>query len=162
MSRNRLAWLAAATALATGSGAMAGGVRTSDYGVTQDGRPVHAFTLTNDTGASATILDYGGAIADIHVPDRDGKFGNVVMSFPDVASWEVVGHANSLIGRAANRIRNGFTLDGTHYPLQQNALHITQHSGPPTYSTRVWKVEPIRKQDGAAVTLTMDSPDGDQ
>jgi aldose 1-epimerase len=151
-----------AAALSWSAGAGAAEVKTALYGVTQDGRAVHSYTLINDRGASATILTYGGAIADIHVPDREGRLGNVVMSFPDVAGWEFVGHANSLIGRYANRIRNGFTLDGTHYPLQQNALHITQHSGPPTFSTRVWKAEPVRKRDGAAVTLTMDSPDGDQ
>ena len=162
MTRNRMPWLVTATALLWSGNAGAAEVKTAGYGVTTDGRPVHSYTLTNDTGASVTILDYGGAIADILVPDRDGKLGNVVMSFPDIGGWEFVGHANSLIGRAANRIRNGFTLDGTHFPLQQNALHITQHSGPPTYSTRVWKVEPIRKRDGAAITLTMDSPDGDQ
>lgn len=151
-----------ATVSGWGSAALAAGVTVAPYGATKDGHAVRAFTLTNDKGASATILDYGGAIAAIRVPDRDGRIGNVVMSFADMGGWEALGHVNSIIGRYANRIRKGFTLDGVHYPLQQNAMGITLHGGPPAYSTRIWNAEPIRRQDGAAVTLTLDSPDGDQ
>jgi len=148
-----------------GGGCTAAGaaeVKVAPYGTTKDGRAVTAFTLVNDRGASATILDYGGAIAAIRVPDRDGRLGNVVMSFADLPAWEAVGHANSIIGRYANRIRKGFTLDGAYHPLQQNAAGITLHGGPPPYSTRMWTAAPIKPRDGAAVTLTLDSPDGDQ
>lgn len=153
--------LIGAAALGWCTAAVAAGVKVAHYGTTSDGRDVTAFTLVNDKGASATILDYGGAIAAIRVPDREGRLGNVVMSFADLAAWETVGHANSIVGRFANRIRKGFTLDGVYYPLQQNAQGITLHGGPPPYSTRVWKAEPIRK-DKAAVSLTLESPDGDQ
>lgn len=154
--------LTATLAWGAASAAVAAEVKVAPYGVTKDGRAVRAFTLINDKGASATILDYGGAIAAIRVPDRKGQLGNVVMSYADLAGWETVGHANSIIGRYANRIRKGFTLDGAAYPLQQNAQGITLHGGPPSYATRIWTAEPIRRRDGAAVTLTLDSPDGDQ
>ncbi|MES2700748.1 MAG: aldose epimerase family protein [Pseudomonadota bacterium] len=121
-----------------------------------------AYTLINDSGASATILDYGGTIAEVRVPDRAGRMGNVVMSFADLAGWEAVGHANANIGRYANRIRNGFTLDLVHYPLQQNASGITLHGGPPPYSTRTWTAMPPEPGDDAAVTLMLASPAGDQ
>lgn len=162
MSHRAASILIASVTFGWCSAAAAAEVKAAPYGVTKDGRSVTAYTLLNDRGASATILDYGGAIAAIRVPDRKGEFGNVVMSFPDLASWETVGHANSNIGRYANRIHNGFTLDGVHYPLQPNARGITLHGGPPTYSTRVWAAAPIRKSEGAALTLTLDSPDGDQ
>ncbi len=142
--------------------ATAGEVRSQLYGTTQDGRPVTAYTLINDSGASATILDYGGTIAEVRVPDRAGRMGNVVMSFADLAGWEAVGHANANIGRYANRIRNGFTLDLVHYPLQQNASGITLHGGPPPYSTRTWTAMPPEPGDDAAVTLMLASPAGDQ
>jgi aldose 1-epimerase len=156
------AWLAASAATAWCSTATAADVKVEPYGVTKDGKPVKAYTLINDSGASATILDYGGAIAAIRVPDRNGTLGNVVLSFKDLSTWEAVGHANSLIGRYANRIFHGFTLDGAHYPLTETSPGVTLHGGPPTYSTRVLTVDPIRKSDGAAVTMRLDSPDGDQ
>ena len=160
---SRHLWLASVAALASSPlAATAAEVTVADYGITKDGKAVKAYTLVNDRGASATILDYGGAIAAIRVPDRAGQLTNVVMAFSDLAGWETVGHANSIIGRYSNRIRKGFTLDGQHYPLQQNASGITLHGGPPPYSTRVWTALPIKRRDGAAVTLTLDSPDGDQ
>ncbi len=148
--------------MAWSPGAAAGEVRTAPYGTTQDGRPVTAYTLINDSGASATILDFGGTIAEIRVPDRAGRMGNVVMSFADLAGWEAVGHANANIGRYANRIRGGFTLDGVHYPLQQNASGITLHGGPPPFSTRIWTTSPVETGDDAAVTLSLTSPAADQ
>jgi aldose 1-epimerase len=146
------------TAIAT-----AAGVKIAPYGVTQDGRAVTAYTLFNDKGASVTVLNYGGTIAAIRVPDREGKVANVAMSFADMTGWETVGHwANADIGRYANVILGGFTLDGVHYPLTQDARGTTMHSGPETYARRIWTVAPIKPKDGAALTLTMDSPDGDQ
>ncbi|OYU69966.1 MAG: galactose-1-epimerase [Alphaproteobacteria bacterium PA2] len=142
--------------------AAAGEVQVADFGITRDGAQVRAYTLLNDKGASATIMNYGGAITSIRVPDRRGQFGNVVMSYADLTGWETVGHANSITGRYANRIRKGFTLDGAYYPLQQNPAGITLHGGPPAYATRIWTAEPIRPKDGAALTLILDSPDGDQ
>ncbi len=148
--------------LACSHPASAGEVRAAPFGTTQDGRLVTAYTLTNDNGASATILDFGGTIAEIRVPDRAGRMGNVVMSFADLAGWEAVGHANANIGRYANRIRGGFTLDGTDYPLQQNASGVTLHGGPPPYSTRIWAAAPVEPGADAVLTLILASPAGDQ
>ncbi|MCX8497960.1 MAG: galactose mutarotase [Caulobacteraceae bacterium] len=155
-------WLLVSAAALLGTGASASEVQVANYGVTKDGQTVRSYTLVNDKGASATILDYGGAVAAIRVPDRKGQLGNVVMSMSDLAGWETMGHANSLVGRYANRLRNGFTLDGVHYPLQPNAKGVTIHGGTVAYTRRVWTALPINKKDGAAVTLTLDSPDGDQ
>jgi aldose 1-epimerase len=169
LTRKKAAFANAATAICallglavTSSTALAGQVTAAPYGTTQDGRDVVAYTLINDSGASATILDFGGTIAQIRVPDRHGRMGNVVISFADLAGWEAVGHANAHIGRYANRFRNGIMIDGVHYPLQQNASGITLHGGPPPYSTRIWQAEPVQPEDGAAVTLALTSPAGDQ
>jgi aldose 1-epimerase len=156
-----LAWLVIVL-LALAPEAMAAEVRAAHYGTTRDGKAVTAYTLVNGSGASATILDFGGTIIDLRVPDRHGALGNVVLSFSDLAAWESVGNANAIVGRFANRIRGGFELDGVHYPLQQNAAGITLHGGSPAYSTRIWTVSPPTAGDGASITMTLDSPNGDQ
>ena len=163
MRSSTTAWLLAALALSW-SAAEAAEVKVEPYGATQDGRKVTAYTLVNDKGNSATILDYGATISAVRVPDRKGQRTNVVMAFADVAGWESMGHANAILGRVTNRLLNGFTLDGVHYPLKPNANGVTMHSatGYTGYSVRIWGVEPVRPQDGAAVTMTLDSPDGDQ
>jgi len=157
-----LSRVAMSALLGCGTSLSAGEVTSAHFGITQDGQTVTAYTLINDTGASATILDYGGTIAEIRVPDRNGELGNVVMSFADFAAWEAVGHANANIGRYVNRIRGGFTLDQVYYPLQQNEAGVTLHGGPPPYSTRIWTAAPVQPEDGASVTLALDSPAGDQ
>ena len=148
--------------LAWSAGALAAEVKIAPYATNNAGRPVKAYTLVNDKGASATVLDEGGKVISLLVPDRNGKLGNVVMAFKDLATWESVGYANSITGRYAGSINKGFDLDGVHYPLTQNAQGTTMHGGVDQYSGRMWTVEPIKKADGAAITLTLDSPDGDQ
>ena len=148
--------------LGIASVAEANEVKSARYGTTRDGKAVTAYTLSNDAGASVTILDFGGTIIDLRVPDRHGTFGNVVLSFADLDAWETVGNANAIVGRFANRIRGGFDLDGTHYPLQQNAAGITLHGGTPPYSTRIWKVTPPVPGNDQTLTLSLGSPDGDQ
>lgn len=165
MMQNRLsAVLGTAVAIGWCNWAAAAEVKVAPYGVSKDGHKVTAYTLVNDSGASATILDHGARVAAIRVPDRNGKLGNTVMSFADMRGWESLGYYNTIVGRVANVILNGFTLDGVRYPLKPGPNGVTMHSatGYTGYGERMWAVEPIRRSDGAAVTLTLDSPDGDQ
>jgi aldose 1-epimerase len=155
-------WLVAGAVLSWSAAAAAAEVKVEPYGTNKLGQPVKAYTLVNDKGASATVLDYGGKVTAIRVPDRNGKLGNVVMSFKDIATWEQVGYANALTGRYAGSIQGGFDLDGVHYPLHEDARGSTMHGGIDQYSGRMWTVLPIKASDGASITLTLDSPDGDQ
>lgn len=157
-----LAALAAAGSLSWGAAAAAADVKVALYGSTSDGQAVTAYTLTNDRGNSVTILDYGATIAAVRVPDRSGNRANIAYSFAGMDGWEASGHANAVVGRVANRIINGFTLDGVHYPLKPGRGGVTMHSadGYTGYSMRMWKAEPLTSPD--QITLTLDSPDGDQ
>jgi len=145
------------------SGAWAGPqVSVSDYGTTADGRAVHLYSLSNAHGMSVKVLDYGGIITEINAPDREGKLANVVLGLPDLKAYEANGGINSLIGRYANRIKGGFTIDGKHYDLAANPRGVTLHSGRPSYSAMVWEAKPVREADRAGVTLSRVSPDGEQ
>jgi aldose 1-epimerase len=130
------------------------------YGIRQDGTKVHVFTLRNAHGMSASVLDMGGTITAINVPDRGGKARNVVLGLKDLAAYEAGAWFNCLIGRYANRIRGGVTVAGKHYALPADANGVTLHSGRAlSYGTRMWTVV---KAEAASLTLTLVSPDGDQ
>lgn len=145
------------------SAAWAGTVETTPFGTTREGAAVHAFTLTNNHGMRAQVLDYGGVICDVEAPGRDGKMANVILCQKDLAGIEATGPMSALTGRYANRIGHGFTLDGKHYALQQNANGVTLHGGRPGYSTRVLETKATFKTaTTAGVTLKLVSPDGDQ
>jgi len=137
-------------------------VSVNDYGVTADGRAVHSYTLTNDHAVSAKILDYGGIIAQLNAPDRRGQIKNVVLGLADLKAYEATGALNCLIGRYANRIKGGFTIDGHHYDLPANASGITLHSGRPSYGALLWTAQILREANRAGVTLSHVSPDGEQ
>ena len=137
-------------------------VSVSDYGVTADGRAVRVYTLSNDHAVSARILDYGGIIAELNAPDRRGQVKNVVLGLADLQAYEATGGLNSLIGRYANRIKGGFTIDGHHHDLPANPKGVTLHSGRPFYGAMVWTGQVVREADRAGVTLSHVSPDGEQ
>ena len=134
----------------------------SVYGQMKDGSTVHVFTLTNDHGMSARVLDLGGIVLQVNVPDRRGKPANVVWELPDLKAYEATSGINSLIGRYANRIKGGFTIDGQHFDLKGNQRGVILHSGSPAYGSRIWKSRTVNNASGAGVELSLLSPDGDQ
>ena len=120
------------------------------YGTKQDGTPIHAFTLANARGMTATVLDMGGTITAIH---PDAQSPNMVLGLKDAAAYEAGGWWNCLIGRYANRIRGGFTLDGKHYPLAQDAFGVTLHGGRgQSWGTRI--LETIFADDASSAETT--------
>jgi aldose 1-epimerase len=130
------------------------------YGRMADGTPVHAYTLAADGGVTATILDMGGTITAIRVPDRDGRARNVVLGLADIAAYQASGWWNCLIGRYANRLQHGVSIAGRHYPLAQDPNGITLHGGRgQSWGARLWTA--IEASD-TALSLRMLSPDGDQ
>jgi len=143
--------------------AQAGTVDTAVYGTTKDGATVHIFTLTNNHGMRAQVLDYGGVICAVEAPGRDGKTANVILCQKDLAGIEATGPMSALTGRYANRLLHGFALDGKHYDLQANPAGVTLHGGQPAYSRRILQtVGTFQHANDAGVTLRLVSPDGDQ
>ena len=129
------------------------------YGAKADGTPVHALTLSAGK-LSATILDMGGTITAIKVPDRHGGVRNVILGLKDVTAYEASGWWNCLIGRYANRLKGGITVAGRHYPLAQDGNGVTLHGGRgQSWGARIW--DAVQASD-TSLTLRLVSPDGDQ
>ena len=83
------------------------------FGILSDGRKVSAYTLRNENGMKVKIIDFGGAIVQIKVPDKDGNRVDVVCGYDQLDSYvNGDGYQGALIGRFGNRIGRGkFTLD---------------------------------------------------
>jgi aldose 1-epimerase len=129
------------------------------YGAKADGTPVQAFTLTAGK-LNATILDMGGTITAIKVPDRQGGIRNVILGLKDVAAYEASGWWNCLIGRYANRLKGGITVAGRHYSLAQDGNGVTLHGGRgQSWGVRIWDAV---QSSNTSLTLRLVSPDGDQ
>ncbi len=138
-------------------------VHTALFGGMPDGRPVHRFTLTNTNGLIVRVTDYGTIITELHVPDRAGQLGDVVLGFDNLGQY-LEGHPyfGCTIGRVANRIARGrFTLGGAVCTLAVNNGPNHLHGGVTGFDKILWKVEPL-SGPVAGVKFTHVSPDGDE
>jgi aldose 1-epimerase len=136
-------------------------IRKSRFGKLPDGTAVDLYTLTNANSLVAKVTNYGAIITELHVPDRDGKPGDIVLGFDNLQQY-LKGHPyfGATVGRFANRIAKGrFTLDGKTYALATNNGPNHLHGGLRGFDKRVWHAEP---QTGAAVEFTYTSPDGEE
>ncbi len=134
------------------------------FGKLSDGREVFAYTMTNSNGVSAKILTYGGAIAQLCVPDRNGCFTDVVGGYDCLDSYvNGDGYQGALIGRIGNRICKGkFTLEGKEYSMFINNGVNHLHGGQYGYNAKVWDVLEAEDADEPILKLHILSPDGDE
>src|SRR5689334_17988432 len=78
------------------------------FGKMPDGTAVDLYTLKNDAGMEAKVITYGATLTELQVPDRDGKFTNVVLGFDDLKGYLGANpYFGATVGRVANRIAGG-------------------------------------------------------
>ena len=126
-----------------------------------NGKAVSLFTLFNKKGMSVDITNYGAKIIRLMVPDKNGKFDDVVLAFDtleEVIEKEI--YFGAICGRFANRIKDGkFTLDGVDYTLPVNNGTNSLHGGIHGYNEKVWEVKSVSQQE---LVLALFSPDGEE
>lgn len=135
---------------------------TSEYfGKNGKGDEIVRYNLRNSHGMKVSVLNFGAIITSVEVPDRDGKFANVTLNFPDAAGYLVnAPYFGGICGRYANRIAKGkFTLDGTEYQLAINNGPNHLHGGETGLMKRIWKSEGFQNDEVVGVNLWYDSPD---
>jgi aldose 1-epimerase len=138
-------------------------VQQSPLGI-REGRPVNVYKLTNAHGVEIHAMNYGGIIMSIRVPDRHGRFADVVLGHDTMEGYiPNPPYFGAIVGRYANRIANGtFTLDGKTYSLPRNDGPNTLHGGVTrTFDKVVWDAEPLKDEMGVAFTyLSKDGEEG--
>lgn len=119
-----------------------GTITSAPFGTTKDGKPVQVYTLRNANGVEARIINYGGIVLLIKVPDRNGRMGDVVLGYDTLAEYEKESpYFGCLVGRYGNRIAKGrFTLNGQTYTLATNNYPNALHGGLKGFDKVVWNV----------------------
>jgi aldose 1-epimerase len=122
-------------------------IAKADFGMTSDGKKVDIYTLTNSKGMEVKIINYGGTVVSLRVPDRNGKLDDIVLGFGNIKDYEQKSpYFGCIIGRYGNRIGKGqFTLDGVKYQLATNDGENHLHGGLKGFDKVVWDAEPIRQ-----------------
>lgn len=120
------------------------------------------YTLTNDKGMMVRVLNFGGIIREIQVPDRNGSLENVVLGYRSAANYkEDTNYFGALIGRVAGRIAGAsFMLEGREYNLGSNDGSNHLHGGTGGFHQVLWEVEPFETEDTVGLMLSHESPDG--
>ncbi len=122
-------------------------ITTRPYGKEQHGYPVTEYTLTNQSGASVSILDFGraslpGYRCRIAAGSSATCASALTMRWPTPPTAASMG---ALIGRVGNRIGGSqFTLNGQTYPLTPNNGPNNLHGGPEGFNLRMWQVAPVQ------------------
>lgn len=135
------------------------------FAVLEDGRTASLYTMQNDNGMQVSVTNFGGTIVSIKVPDRNGRFADVVLGYDDCAAYRArKNFFGALIGRCCNRIAKGrFTLNGKGYQLALNdngKNHL--HGGIKGFDQVVWNAEITAIDGGQALKLTYTSVDGEE
>ena len=140
------------------------GVTSESWGRLPDGREVTLFHIVSPSGMKMDVTNYGGIITLLTVPDRNGKFADIVLGFDSLESYlENTPYFGAIIGRYGNRIAEGrFSLDGENYELALNngANHL--HGGLVGFDKVLWDAEPFSDEENHGVIFKYESADGEE
>ncbi|MDR2042088.1 MAG: galactose mutarotase [Tannerella sp.] len=127
-----------------------------------NGKETALYILKNRTGSELTVTNYGAKIVSLTVPDRTGKWTDVVTGHDSIDDYltSEEPYFGAICGRYANRIANArFTLDGTMYKLAANNGPNSLHGGITGFNAVVWEVKRV---DDRSIELTYLSIDGEE
>jgi len=139
-------------------------VLSTTFGTTPAGEIITEYQLQNASGSFVKIINFGGIITQLHVPDKNGQLADVVLGFDNLEPYlEKSPYFGAIIGRYGNRIANAcFQLRGQHYSLATNNGANNLHGGPIGFDKRVWQAETFIDAKGQGLRLHLLSQDGDQ
>lgn len=125
------------------------------FGLTADGREIHKITLTDASGNTACIINYGAVLQALVIQGTD-----VCLGYDSVAEYEAANSCfGSTMGRCTNRIGGSkFTLSGKTYQVSENRKGFHIHGGFQGFHKKVWDYQLTDN----GVMLTYNSPDGEE
>ncbi len=139
-------------------------ITTKPFGQDPNGRTMTLFTMTNASGASVSVTDFGAHVVSIIVPDRSGKLAEVNLGFDELAPYlGSHGSIGATVGRFANRLGNAqFPLNGKIYHVPANDGKNCLHGGIENFQFKWFKAETLEGESEDAVLFTYVSHDGEE
>lgn len=134
-------------------------VNPDDFKAVVEGDSISLYTLTNKNGLRADFTNYGQRLISLHVPDKNGAMGDVVLGLSTLDGY-MNGPKNNfgaVIGRYGNRIAKGeFSIKNTKYKLAKNNGENHLHGGNIGFESVIWKA---RQTAANQIEFTRVSPD---
>ena len=138
-------------------------IAKAEFGKLGD-KQVFVYTLKNQHGLTAKVMTYGATLTELDLPDRTGKFADVVLGFDNLDGYiKDSPYFGATIGRVANRIKKArFELEGKTYALAANAAPHSLHGGKQGWDKVVWDAEIVPRGAGSALQLAYASKAGEE
>ena len=132
----------------------------------EDFDQIKLYTLMNRNRILVNITNFGAIITSMIVPDRNGRFEDIVLGYKDVKDYiNAVDKAyfGAIVGRYGNRIAAGrFSIDGTEYTLATNNNENHLHGGVIGFDKVIWDAETIGGEDWVGVQMKYLAKDGEE
>ncbi|MEN8905269.1 MAG: aldose epimerase family protein [Clostridiales bacterium] len=138
-------------------------IKKEFYGVNCD-ENVYMYTIENKNRCSMSVINYGCIIVSFKVPDKDGKYDDIVLGLDKLDDYVNNNYAyfGVTVGRYANRINNShFVLDGKSYQLDKNEGENHIHGGHKGIGKVMWNAEILKDDISEYLKLTYLSIDGE-
>ena len=137
-------------------------IKKTEWGFA-DGYKAYLIEMRNKNGMSVSLTNYGAAIVNLCVPDKNNGLTDVMLGYDNIDGY-VNGKSSqgAVIGRYANRIGGAkFELNGQEYNLYKNNGDNCLHGGRVGYGKRVWSVYGISGGGEPCAAFLYVSPDGE-
>lgn len=137
-------------------------VKSEIYGKLPDGHEVKIFTLTNQHGLIAKVMEYGAILVSMEVPDSSGHSADITLGYDTLEGWlKNSSYFGATVGRFGNRIKDGrFTLDGKAYSLATNDGPNHLHGGNKGFDKVLWSGKIVGKNQVEFRYLSKDGEEG--
>jgi aldose 1-epimerase len=119
-------------------------------------RDYDSITLRNKNGMQATILNYGATLAQLTVPNQDGRELNLILSLRQFSDYDKErNYLGGTVGRIIGRMAGGQWQDGdvTHqFELNDGPNHA--HGGREGFDTQLFTYQ--TREAGQSATVMLD------
>ena len=133
-------------------------LKKQDFDTIIDNKEVSLYWIESDS-IKVAFTNYGGRIAGLWVPDRNGEMTDVVVGMSSIEGFinSTEPYFGATIGRVGNRIAKGkFSIDGTDYSVPLNNGENSLHGGKKGFQYVVWDAE---QPNGKTLILKYTSKD---
>jgi len=129
-------------------------IEKSNFGSLTTEEKVYKYKLSNSS-MSIEIINYGGIITNVNVPNSEGEKTDVVLGFNNLDQYlERQPYFGAIIGRYGNRISKGkFKVYDKEYQLKTNNGEHALHGGIKGFDKVIWSVEEIKEKEHVGLKL---------
>jgi len=137
-------------------------IADKQYWGTYQGLDAFIYKLTNSTGTSVTVTNFGATIISIETKDVAGNFADIALGHDNLQEYidDHQSYMGCVVGRFANRKAGGLVdLDGEKYQLTVKDGGFHHHGGKAGFDKKIWNTVDF---DDASIKLNYISADGEE